>query len=168
MELRERTLRVNGRDHVVRVEDRKLLLDTIREELRLTGAHAGCEHGVCGACTVIVDGRPVRSCLILTPQAEGLEIETIESLEAPDGTLDPVQEAFVENLGFQCGYCAPGMILTARAFLADNPHPTADEAREAIASNLCRCTGYDGIVTSILAAAEKLDGAAAATNGGPR
>jgi carbon-monoxide dehydrogenase small subunit len=160
MQLHERTLRVNGRKHVVHVEDRKLLLDTVREELRLTGAHAGCEHGVCGACTVLVDGRPVRSCLILTPQAEGLEIETIESLEAADGSLDPVQQAFVDNLGFQCGYCAPGMILTARAFLKDNPRPTAEQAREAIASNLCRCTGYDAIVTSILAAAEQLNGGA--------
>ena len=159
MDLSERTLTVNGTERVVRVEDRKLLLDTLREDLRLTGAHAGCEHGVCGACTVLIDGRPVRSCLILTPQAEGVEIETIESLERPDGSLDPVQQAFVEHLGFQCGYCAPGMILPARAFLAENPHPTPEQAREAIASNLCRCTGYDAIVTSILAAAASSEGA---------
>jgi aerobic carbon-monoxide dehydrogenase small subunit len=161
MELHERTLRVNGREHRVRVEDRKLLLDTVREDLRLTGAHAGCEHGVCGACTVLIDGRPARSCLVLTPQAEGLEIETIESLEAPDGSLDPVQQAFVDNLGFQCGYCAPGMILTARAFLRQNPDPTPEEAREAIAANLCRCTGYEAIVSSILDAAGRLSGATA-------
>lgn len=158
MEARERTLNVNGAEHRVRVEDRKLLLDTLREDLDLTGAHAGCEHGVCGACTVIADGRPVRSCLILTPAAEGLAIETIESMEADDGSLHPVQQAFVDHLGFQCGYCAPAMILVAKAFLEQNPDPDEDETREAIAANLCRCTGYDAIVTSIRAAAKRMNG----------
>jgi aerobic carbon-monoxide dehydrogenase small subunit len=151
--LHPRTLTVNGERRTVEVEDRKLLLDTLREDLELTGAHAGCEHGVCGACTVLLDGLPVRSCLMFVGQAEGHEVETVESL-ADGAELHPLQSAFIENLGFQCGYCTPGMLLTAKEFLGRNPTPTDDEAREAISGNLCRCTGYAGIVRSIVQAAE--------------
>jgi aerobic carbon-monoxide dehydrogenase small subunit len=154
----ERTLSVNGRERTVRVEDRKLLLDVLREDLGLTGAHAGCEHGVCGACTVLLDGLPVRSCLMFAGQAEGHELETVEALADGD-ELHPLQAGFVEHLGFQCGYCTPGMLLTAKEFLERNPEPTKEEAREAISGNLCRCTGYTSIVESIMAAAETMRGA---------
>jgi aerobic-type carbon monoxide dehydrogenase small subunit (CoxS/CutS family) len=156
---REVTLSVNGREHKSSVEDRKLLLDTLREDLGLTGAHAGCEHGVCGACTVLLDGVPVRSCLMLAAQAEGHDIQTVESL-ANGKELSSLQQAFVDNLGLQCGFCTPGMLLTAKAFLEENPNPTEHEVREAISANLCRCTGYDGIVTSIMAAAGSNGGGA--------
>jgi carbon-monoxide dehydrogenase small subunit len=152
-----RTLTVNGERRPVDVEDRKLLLDALREDLGLTGAHAGCEHGVCGACTVLLDGLPVRSCLMFVGQAEGHEIETVESM-ANGREPHPLQAAFVEHLGFQCGYCTPGMLLTAKEFLERNPDPTEDEAREAISGNLCRCTGYKGIVESIVKAAEVMRG----------
>ena len=158
MQANDRTLKVNGRERTVRVEDRKLLLDVLRDELGLTGAHAGCEHGVCGACTVLLDGLPVRSCLMFVGQAEGHELETVEALADGDA-LHPLQESFVEHLGFQCGYCTPGMLLTAKEFLERNPQPTEDEAREAISGNLCRCTGYSSIVESIVAAAETMRGA---------
>src|SRR5215211_2173799 len=154
-QLRPRTLTVNGERRIVEVEDRKLLLDALREDLELTRAHAGCEHGVCGACTVLLDGLPVRSCLMFVGQAEGHRIETVESL-ADGAELHPLQRAFIENLGFQCGYCTPGMLLTAKEFLERNPTPTDDEAREAISGNLCRCTGYMGIVRSIVQAAEAM------------
>jgi aerobic-type carbon monoxide dehydrogenase small subunit (CoxS/CutS family) len=156
---REVTLSVNDREHKSSVEDRKLLLDTLREDLGLTGAHAGCEHGVCGACTVLLDGVPVRSCLMLAAQAEGHDIQTVESL-ANGKELSSLQQAFVDNLGLQCGFCTPGMLLTAKAFLEENPNPTEHEVREAISANLCRCTGYDGIVTSIMAAAGSNGGGA--------
>jgi carbon-monoxide dehydrogenase small subunit len=155
--MRELMLSVNDAEQKVVVEDRKLLLDTLREDLGLTGAHAGCEHGVCGACTVLLDGQPVRSCLMFAAQAEGSAVHTVESL-AKGNELHPLQRAFVENLGAQCGFCTPGMLLTAKALLEANPAPTAEEVREAISANLCRCTGYDGIIESILAAA--------ASNGG--
>lgn len=158
MQEREVSLNVNGRERSARVEDRKLLLDTLREDLGLVGVHAGCEHGVCGACTVLLDGVPVRSCLMFAPQAEGHALQTVESL-AEGGELHPLQRAFVENLGLQCGYCTPGMLLTAAEFLERNPDPTEEEVREAISGNLCRCTGYEGIVRSILAAAGELAGA---------
>jgi carbon-monoxide dehydrogenase small subunit len=152
VEVREVTLSVNGRERTSRVEDRKLLLDTLREDLGLTGAHAGCEHGVCGACTVLLDGEPVRSCLMFAAQAEGHQIETVESL-SNGKELSTLQQSFVDHLGLQCGFCTPGMLLTAKVFLEENPHPSEAEVREAISANLCRCTGYDGIITSILAAA---------------
>lgn len=152
MKTRTVNLNVNGHEHRVEVEDRKLLLDVLREDLDLTGAHAGCEHGVCGACTVLLDGLTVRSCLMLAAQAEGHEVTTVESLsDGPD--LNPLQQAFVDHLGMQCGFCTSGMLLTATVLLEENPDPSADEVREAISGNLCRCTGYDGIVESILAAA---------------
>ena len=149
------TLHVNGVDHQVLSEDRKLLLDVIREDLELTGTHAGCEHGVCGACTVLLDGQPARSCLMFGRQAVGHEIETIESM-SPDDRLHPLQQSFIDNLGLQCGYCTPGLLLTAKVFLEENPEPTEAAAREAISANLCRCTGYHHIVKSIVAAAKKV------------
>jgi carbon-monoxide dehydrogenase small subunit len=156
VEPRQRKLSVNGSEQVVEVEDRKLLLDTLREDLGLTGTHAGCEHGVCGACTVLLDGAPVRSCLMFAGQAEGHEVETIEALADGADELHPLQASFVENLGLQCGYCTPGMLLTAKEFLERNPDPTENEVREAISGNICRCTGYMGIVRSIMRAAEAM------------
>jgi carbon-monoxide dehydrogenase small subunit len=147
-------LRVNGVTHEVRVPVRRLLSDALRHDLRLTGTHVGCEHGVCGACTVLLDGRPVRSCLMLAATADGHDVTTVEGLAAPDGTLHPVQQAFVDCHGLQCGFCTPGFVTTIAAFLEDNPDPTEEEATEAIAGNLCRCTGYQGIRAAVLRAAE--------------
>jgi aerobic-type carbon monoxide dehydrogenase small subunit (CoxS/CutS family) len=146
---------VNGRLYERRVEPRLLLSDFIRHDLKLYGTHVGCEHGVCGACTVLLDGRPARSCLTLAVQADGAAIETVESL-ADGGTLHPIQQAFHEHFGLQCGFCTPGILLTARFLLERNPNPTEEEIRAELAGNLCRCTGYAPIVDSILAAAEKL------------
>jgi carbon-monoxide dehydrogenase small subunit len=149
-------LTVNGAAHDVEVPARKLLVDCLREDLRLTGTHVGCEQGVCGSCTVLMDGEPVRSCLTFAVQARGAEIETIESLGRNAEDLHPVQQAFWERHGLQCGFCTPGMVLTAKALLEENPRPTDDEIREAIAGNICRCTGYVFIVDSIRAAAERM------------
>jgi aerobic carbon-monoxide dehydrogenase small subunit len=146
-------LTVNGVQHPATVPARRLLSDALRHDLRLTGTHVGCEHGVCGACTVLVDGRPMRSCLLLAVGAEGKEITTVEGLGTADD-MHPVQQAFRECHGLQCGFCTPGFLTTAAAFLVDNPAPTEDEAREAISGNLCRCTGYQNIVASVLRAAE--------------
>jgi aerobic-type carbon monoxide dehydrogenase small subunit (CoxS/CutS family) len=156
-------LTVNGRPVEADVESRLLLLDFLRYDLGLVGAHAGCEHGVCGACTVVVNGRTARSCISLAVQANGSEITTVEGL-APDGKLDFVQQAFWEQHGLQCGFCTPGMLLRVHEFLRDNPSPTRDEAREAIASNLCRCTGYQPIVDAVMDAAERLRKAKGATS----
>src|SRR5499433_80370 len=152
-------LTVNGRLHTGEVEPRTTLLDHLRDNLGLTGAHAGCEHGVCGACTVLVDGVPVRSCLMFAVQADGLAITTIEGLAPGPGELSPLQDAFCETHGLQCGYCTPAMILAAHALLADNPQPTRDDIVEAIAGNTCRCTGYAQIVEAIALAAERMRGA---------
>jgi 4-hydroxybenzoyl-CoA reductase gamma subunit len=146
---------VNGRVHERDVEPRLLLSDFIRHDLHLHGTHVGCEHGVCGACTVLIDGRPARSCLTLAVQADGHEVETVESL-ARGSQLHPLQQAFHEHFGLQCGFCTPGILMTARFLLERNPSPTEDEIRAELAGNLCRCTGYAPIVDSILAAAEKL------------
>ena len=144
---------VNGAAHAVRVPARRLLSDCLRHDLRLTGTHVGCEHGVCGACTVLLDGRPVRSCLLLAVSVDGQEITTVEGLS--DGEqLSPVQQAFEDCHGLQCGFCTPGFLTTITAGLRAQPHPTEDEAREMIAGNLCRCTGYQNIVASVLRAAE--------------
>ena len=143
---------VNGAAHDVLVEPRTLLLDFLRDELALTGAHAGCEQGACGACTVLVDGEPTRSCLMFAAQLDGAEVTTVESLANPDGTLHPVQRAFTENHGLQCGFCTPGMLLAACALLEHNPHPEPSDVREALSGNLCRCTGYQNIVRSVVAA----------------
>jgi carbon-monoxide dehydrogenase small subunit len=156
METREIRLDVNGREHAVAVPSRKLLADCLREDLRLTGTHVGCEHGVCGACTVLLDGEPMRSCLMFAWQAEGSRLETIEGLARGAEDMHPIQRAFWEHHGLQCGFCTPGMVLTAKALLERNPDPTEDEIREAIAGNVCRCTGYVGIVDSIRAAAEEI------------
>jgi carbon-monoxide dehydrogenase small subunit len=149
-------LLVNGARRIVDVEPRKTLLDCLREDLLLTGTHAGCEHGVCGACTVLIDGEPARSCLMLAVQADGYAITTIEGLAPAPGELGIVQDSFCEAHGTQCGYCTPGMVLTAHALLAANRAPTRDDVVAAIAGNICRCTGYGQIVEAILLAAERL------------
>jgi carbon-monoxide dehydrogenase small subunit len=153
---REITLTVNGVAHRVRVPVRKTLADTLRDDLGLTGTHLGCEHGVCGACTVQLDGAPVRSCLVLAVQAEGHEVRTVEGMAGPDGRLSPLQEAFWDHHALQCGYCTPGFLLTAEAFLREHPHPTEEDVREALAGNLCRCTGYQPIVAAVMDAARRL------------
>ena len=146
-------LTVNGELVSVDVEVRSTLADFLREDLRLTGTHLGCEHGVCGACTVEIDGEPVRSCLALAVQATGSSVTTIEGLAAEDGTLSPLQQAFRDAHGFQCAFCAPGFLITAKLLLEHNPRPTRDEIREALSGNLCRCTGYLQIVEAVEAAA---------------
>jgi carbon-monoxide dehydrogenase small subunit len=153
-ELHAVRLLVNGAVRSVSVPARRLLSDALRHDLGLTGTHVGCEHGVCGACTVLLDGRPVRSCLVLAVSAADTEITTVEGLTSPDGTLGPVQQAFKECHGLQCGFCTPGFLTTVTAGLRDNPAPTRDEAREMVAGNLCRCTGYQNIVASVERAAE--------------
>ena len=160
--MKERTIRVtvNERLHEKTVEARKTLADFLREDLGLTGTHLGCEHGVCGACTVIVDGAAVRSCLLFAAQMHGHEILTVESLADGD-RLNPLQEAFWEHHGLQCGFCTPGFLMTLTCFLRENPDPSEAEIREAISGNLCRCTGYKNIVTAARAAAEKMASAAA-------
>lgn len=153
-ELHDVTVIVNGTRRSARVEARRLLSDFLRHDIGLTGTHVGCEHGVCGACTVLLDGDPARSCLLLAITVDGHEVTTVEGLAAPDGTLHPVQQAFRDCHGLQCGFCTPGFLTTITAFLQDNPQPTREEAVEAIAGNLCRCTGYQNIVAATLRAAE--------------
>jgi carbon-monoxide dehydrogenase small subunit len=153
-ELHEVRLEVNGATHVIEVPGRRLLSDALRHDCGLTGTHVGCEHGVCGACTVLIDGKPMRSCLMLAASAEGCAITTVEGLAEPDGTLSPVQQAFNDCHGLQCGFCTPGFLTTITAGLAENPHPTTEQAVEMIAGNLCRCTGYQNIVKAVLAAAQ--------------
>jgi aerobic-type carbon monoxide dehydrogenase small subunit (CoxS/CutS family) len=149
------TVTVNGVRRERRVEPRLLLSDFIRHDLQLYGTHVGCEHGVCGACTVLLDGRPARSCLTLAVQADGARIETVESL-ADGGVLHPLQQAFHEHFGLQCGFCTPGILMSAAFLLERNPRPTEEQVRAELAGHLCRCTGYAPIVDSILAAAEAL------------
>ena len=150
-------LTVNGQAREGRSEPRKLLVDFLREDLALTGTHVGCEHGVCGACTVLVNGEAARSCLMLAVQANGAEIVTVEGL-MKDGALHPLQQAFHEHHGLQCGFCTPGMLLTALDFLRTNPEPTEAEIRQGLSAVLCRCTGYQGIVKAVAAAAIALRG----------
>ena len=149
------SLNVNGTQYERTVEPRLLLSDFLRHDLGLTGTHVGCEHGVCGACTVLFDGQPVRSCLMFAVQANGHEVTTVEGLGTPEN-LHPIQEAFREKHGTQCGFCTPGFLLTLVPFLEDNPDPTEQEIREAISGNLCRCTGYQHIVDAVQFAAEKM------------
>jgi aerobic carbon-monoxide dehydrogenase small subunit len=146
---------VNGKPHARVVEARLTLADFLRHELGLTGTHLGCEHGVCGACTVLVDGRSARSCLIFAMQANGCEVITVEGL-TPDRGLSVLQQAFMDNHGLQCGFCTPGMLITLTELLRDNADPTEQEVREALTGNLCRCTGYAGIVKAALDAAQRL------------
>jgi len=148
-------LRVNGRDHAVRVEPRKTLVDAIREDCGLTGTHIGCEHGVCGACTVIVGGEAVRSCLMFAVQAQGKPIRTVEGL-AQGNALHPLQSAFIAHHGLQCGFCTPGMLSASQGLLNSNPTPTEEQIRDAIGGNLCRCTGYQQIVEAVQLAAERM------------
>jgi carbon-monoxide dehydrogenase small subunit len=147
------SLIVNGVPRVVDVPPRRLLSDCLRHDLGLTGTHVGCEHGVCGACTVLLDGRPVRSCLLLAVSVDGQQITTVEGL-ADGEELSPVQQAFQDCHGLQCGFCTPGFLTTITAGLRENPQPAEDEARDMIAGNLCRCTGYQNIVAAVLRAAE--------------
>jgi carbon-monoxide dehydrogenase small subunit len=145
-------LNINGAPYNAEVEARLLLSDFLRHDLGLTGTHVGCEHGVCGACTVLFDGQPVRSCLILAVQSDGHEIQTVEALGTPDN-LHPIQAAFHEAHGLQCGFCTPGFLMTLVPFLEENPNPTEEEIRVAISGNLCRCTGYQHIVDAVKIAA---------------
>lgn len=147
------TVTVNGQTYQRQCESRITLADFLRQSCGLTGTHLGCEHGVCGACTILIDGVTARSCLTLAVQVDGAEITTVEGL-APAGELSPLQEAFRANHGLQCGFCTPGMLMCASELLAENPNPTAEEVRRGISGNLCRCTGYDSIVKSVLSAAE--------------
>jgi carbon-monoxide dehydrogenase small subunit len=151
-------LTVNGQTHAAEVEPRTSLLDCLRDKLGLTGTHAGCEHGVCGVCTVLLDGEPVRSCLIFAAQADGYAITTIEGLAPAPGELSIIQDAFCETHGMQCGYCTPAMILTGHALLARIPEPSREQIVEAISGNICRCTGYAQIVEAIALAADRMRG----------
>ena len=144
-------LTVNGMPYEVFVEARRTLADVLRDDCGLTGTKLGCEHGVCGACTILVDGRAVRSCLLFAVQVEGAEITTVEGLDS-DGQLDKIQQAFTDNHGLQCGFCTPGMLMTTHALLQDNPHPTEAEIRVGLSGNICRCTGYQNIVAAVAAA----------------
>lgn len=156
METHAITLTINGQTYNSNVEARMLLSDYLRHELGLTGTHVGCEHGVCGACTVLLDGQPVRSCLMFAVQADGYELATVEGLASSTEDLHPLQQAFWEAHGLQCGFCTPGFLMTLIPFLEENPEPTEMEIREAISGNLCRCTGYKNIVEATRLAAEKM------------
>jgi len=149
------SLTVNGRPVAASVEPRRLLVDFLREDLGLIGAHIGCEQGVCGTCTVLLDGASIRSCITFAVQADGAEVSTVEGLASP-GELHPLQDEFSDKQGLQCGYCTPGMLMRACEILAQNPDPTLTQVREAIASNLCRCTGYQFIAEAVLAAAARM------------
>ena len=148
--------RINGASHMATVEPRLTLLDFIRDVAGLNGTHIGCEHGICGACSILLDGIPIRACLMLAVQADGRRITTVEGLSNSDGTSGVLQDAFIEAHGMQCGYCTPGMLISAHALLTENNNPSLDEIKDAIGGNLCRCTGYVQIIESIQLAAERL------------
>lgn len=152
------SLKINGLDRDIETDARTTLLDCLRDDLGLVGSHTGCEHGICGACTVLIDGEVSRSCLMFAPQAEGYEITTIEGVTPGPGELSVIQDAFCETHGMQCGYCTPGMVLSAHALLARNPSPTHEDIVDAISGNICRCTGYGQIIEAIALAAERLKG----------
>ncbi len=152
-------LNINGETHAVLVGNNETLVEVLRERLRLTGTKVGCNEGECGACTVLVDGEPIVSCMALAIEYEGRSIQTIEGLKDPiTGGLEPIQQAFAENFGIQCGFCSPGMVMSAKALLEKNPRPSQQEVREGIQGNLCRCTGYTQIIESVQAASEKIGG----------
>ena len=155
-ETRKLSVTVNGTPYEEVVEVRLTLADFLRQQLALTGTHLGCEHGVCGACTVLVDGRSARSCLMLAVQVNGREITTIEGIAPSDEELHPLQQAFADNHGLQCGFCTPGMLTTMVEFLRDNPAPSERQVQEALSGNLCRCTGYQGVIKAVLDAAKRL------------
>ena len=148
---------VNGQRRSAVVEPRLTLADFLRERCQLTGTHLGCEHGACGACTVLLDGQAVRGCLVFAVQADGAEVTTIEGIAGPDGALSTVQQAFREHHGLQCGFCTPGFVTSVTAFLRDNPSPTDQEIRDGLSGNLCRCTGYQGILAAVRAAAATIN-----------
>jgi aerobic carbon-monoxide dehydrogenase small subunit len=150
---REITVVVNGIERTAVVEDRRTLGEFLREDCGLTGTHLACEHGVCGACTVLLDGAAIRSCLLFAAQADGSEVTTVEGLSPDDGSLSPLQQAFADHHGLQCGFCTPGFIVSMTAFLADHPMPTEDDIAHALSGNLCRCTGYQGIMDAVKAVA---------------
>ncbi len=150
------TLTINGTEHSIDVEPRLLLVHAIRDVIGLTGTHVGCDTSQCGSCTVLLNGEAVKSCSMLAAQADGQQIETVEGLAAADGTLHPIQQAFAEKHGLQCGFCTPGMLMLSKAFLNENPNPSKDEIKHALAGNMCRCTGYQNIVLAIELAADKL------------
>ena len=147
-------LRVNGSPRRDSVPPRLTLADYLRERCQLTGTHLGCEHGACGACSVLLDGQAIRACLMFAVQADGSEVTTVEGIASPDGALSPVQAALHEHHGLQCGFCTPGFVISATAFLRDTPNPTEEQIREALSGNLCRCTGYQGIFKAVRAAAQ--------------
>ena len=147
---------VNGVERTAQVPARLTLVDWLRDELRVTGTHVGCEHGICGACSIMLDGDPVRSCLMYAVQADGHRVTTVEGLAQPDGSLSDLQDSFCQLHGLQCGYCTPGMLIAAQGLLDTTPHPTEEQIREAIGGNLCRCTGYQQIVEAVKHAAGRL------------
>ena len=153
---REVRLTVNGVAYEASVEPRMTLVDMLRGELGLTGTHVGCEHGVCGACTVLMDGRAVRSCIMLAVQADGAEFMTVEGLASEAGELHPIQQAFIEERGLQCGFCTPGFMMTIHELLQETPDPTEEEIKDALGGAICRCTGYESILKSVRSAAKKL------------
>ncbi|MYD35917.1 MAG: (2Fe-2S)-binding protein [Dehalococcoidia bacterium] len=150
------TLTINGTEHSINVEPRLLLVHAIRDVIGLTGTHVGCDTSQCGSCTVLLNGEAVKSCSMLAAQADGQQIETVEGLAHADGTLHPIQQAFAEKHGLQCGFCTPGMLMMSKALLNENPNPSRDEIRHALAGNMCRCTGYQNIVLAIEFAAEQM------------
>jgi carbon-monoxide dehydrogenase small subunit len=150
------TIEVNGKQRAAQVPARLSLVDWLRDELRLTGTHVGCEHGICGACSIMLDGDPVRSCLMFAVQADGHRITTVEGLAAADGKLSVLQDSFCEAHGLQCGYCTPGMLISSQALLNQTPDPSEEQIRDAIGGNLCRCTGYKQIVDAVKLAAQRL------------
>jgi aerobic-type carbon monoxide dehydrogenase small subunit (CoxS/CutS family) len=147
------TLTVNGQSHELVIESRKTLADVLRQDLGLTGTHLGCEHGICGACTVLIDGEPARACLVFGVQADGREVRTVESLADGD-RLNDLQQAFSKHHGLQCGFCTPGFLMLAEAYLSTDPDPDREQVREVVSANLCRCTGYQGIVDAVCEVAE--------------
>ena len=149
------SIEVNGKRREAQVPARLSLVDWLRDELRLTGTHVGCEHGICGACSVMLDGEPVRSCLMYAVQTNGHKVTTVEGLAKPDGTMSALQDAFCESHGLQCGYCTPGMLIAAQGLLNSTPDPTEEQIRDAIGGNLCRCTGYQQIVEAVKLAAKR-------------